>query len=291
MDTPELGSLLDVEADTHVSVVRIKAGSLHREPMTQMIEEPTHLFIVVEEDAQATVEVTARASFRMEVIVERNASVTIVCIQQTSGSIVQRSSVQEGATITFQNVTLASEVEHHVQSHLQGRSATSDIDWVFYATGTDKHVLSARNIFDAADGRGEITMKGVAEKSAHVKCNGFIAIGLEGAGTDTYLTEDVLMLDSTAKVDAIPGLEIKTNDVKASHSATISRVTLEDVFYFASRGIDEEQARQMYVLGFLGDLTKKIVDEEVRGRVELHITSHSSTSPVHRFGRQRELLR
>jgi len=267
MDAPELGSLLDVDADATVSVVRIKAGSLHREPMTQMIEDPTHLLIVVGEDAQVTVEVTARASFRMEVIVERNASVSVVCIQQTSGNIVQRSSVQEGASIRFQNVTLASEVEHHVQSHLQGRSATSDIDWIFYATGTDKHVLSARNVFDAAEGGGEITMKGVAEKSAHVKCDGLIDIGLQGAGTDTYLTEDVLMLDSTAKVDAIPGLEIKTNDVKASHSATISKVTPEDLFYFASRGIDEEQARQMYVLGFLGDLTKNINNENLRKKV------------------------
>lgn len=271
MDAPELGSLLDVEADTTVSVVRIDAGSQHREPLHHIIEQPTHLLIIIGEDTQATVEVTARASCCMEVIVERNASVTIVCIQQTSGAIAQRSSVQEGASIRFQNVTLASQVEHHVQSHLQGRGATSDIDWVFYATNTDKHTISARNVFDGAEGGGEITMKGVAEKSAHVKCYGLIDIGLQGAGTDTYLTEDVLMLDSTAKVDAIPGLEIKTNDVKASHSATISKVTSEDLFYFASRGIAQEEARHMYVLGFLGDFTKKITDVNIREEVLVDI--------------------
>ena len=75
------------------------------------------------------------------------------------------------------------------------------------------------------------------------------------------------MLDDTAKVDAIPGLEIKTNDVKASHSATISKVTPEDLFYFASRGIAEKEARRMYVQGFLGDLTKRIEHTALRESV------------------------
>ena len=72
------------------------------------------------------------------------------------------------------------------------------------------------------------------------------------------------MLDRTAKVDAIPGLEIKTNDVKASHSATVSRVTEEDLFYFGSRGIAEREARRMFVEGFLGELVAKIGDSASR---------------------------
>jgi Fe-S cluster assembly scaffold protein SufB len=91
-----------------------------------------------------------------------------------------------------------------------------------------------------------------------------IEISPGGGGTDTYLTEDVLMLDRTAKVDAIPGLEIKTNDVKASHSATVTRVTPEDLFYFSARGIPEHEARAMYIQGFLSDLAQKIGDERSR---------------------------
>jgi Fe-S cluster assembly protein SufB/Fe-S cluster assembly protein SufD len=72
------------------------------------------------------------------------------------------------------------------------------------------------------------------------------------------------MLDPTAKVDAIPGLEIKTNDVKASHSATVSRVTSEDLFYFAARGIEETIARQMYIEGFLVEVVDKIEDSALQ---------------------------
>ena len=72
------------------------------------------------------------------------------------------------------------------------------------------------------------------------------------------------MLDPTSKVDAIPALEIKTNDVKASHSATIARVTEEDLFYFGARGIAPAEARRMFVLGFLGDITQRITSDEER---------------------------
>lgn len=75
------------------------------------------------------------------------------------------------------------------------------------------------------------------------------------------------MLDKTAKVDAIPGLEIKTNDVKASHSATVSRVTEEDLFYFAARGIIEKEARRMFVEGFLGEMVGKIGSQTAREEI------------------------
>ena len=104
-------------------------------------------------------------------------------------------------------------------------------------------------------------MKGIAQDKAHAAAHGIIMIGPQGNGTDTYLTQSVLMLDATAKVDAVPALEIKTNDVKASHSASVARVSPEDLFYFASRGIPAKEARQMFVEGFLGEVVQRFPDE------------------------------
>jgi len=101
-------------------------------------------------------------------------------------------------------------------------------------------------------------VKGVAEGKAHCKCDGMIEIGADGTGTDTYLTQDVLMLHPTANVDAVPALNINTNDVKASHSATVSRVSPEDLYYFGARGITKKEAQKMYVLGFLGDMLQRV---------------------------------
>lgn len=115
-------------------------------------------------------------------------------------------------------------------------------------------------------------MKGVVEGKSRIACNGKIEIGLGGSGTQTYLTQNILLLDSTASADAVPGLEIKTNDVKASHSATVSRVNPEDVFYAGTRGISPGDARRMYVEGFLGSVFETMGDETLRAEVMKRIT-------------------
>ena len=230
--------------------------------------------VVAEQGSKATVSLvfdpsadTCHAS--LEIVLAADAHLTVLCLQTSQKSLTfrQNSTVADGAHLHVQNVTLGSRTDQSLTSHLEGVRAVSDIDWIFYACDKDAHTLSAQNVFSGSHGSGQITMKGVAEDTARVQCDGMINIEEGGSGTDTYLTEDVLMLDPSAKVNAVPGLEIKTNDVSASHSATVSKVTPEDLFYFASRGIDASRARGMYVRGFLGDLTARIAHSDLRGRV------------------------
>lgn len=208
----------------------------------------------------------------VEVFLEEGAELEFVSEQVADSSITltikQRSQLQSNAKISWRNVTLGGKtVDHDLQSALKGVDAVSAIDWMFYAKGQETYRLDAKNSFDGRRGGGEIVMKGVAEEKGHVRASGMIEIGLGGGQTDTYLTQDVLMLDRTAKVDAIPGLEIKTNDVKASHSATVSRVTEADLFYFAARGIAEREARRMFVEGFLGEVVGRMRSASVRDEV------------------------
>jgi SUF system FeS cluster assembly, SufBD len=189
-----------------------------------------------------SVEIAGSGPLTVEVHVEAGdeSDADLLCLQAAdpgaSVTVRQSAVLGNGASLRSRHASLgASESDHEVRSVLTGRSARSDIEWICYAKGTERHQLRAFNVFEAQDGAGEIIMKGVAEQQAHLSEKGTILIGLTGNGTNTYLTQQVLMLDRTAKVDAVPGLEIKTNDVKASHSATVARVTDEDLFYFASR--------------------------------------------------------
>lgn len=210
----------------------------------------------------------------LHIIAEDEAlwDVTIITASASEAlNITQHHELGRGARLNLHIITLHANIEHTLISHVAGENTESSIDWMFYAKGSEKQMLNVRNIFDGREGRGEILMRGIAEDHAHSTCKGMIEIGLHGGGTNTYLTQEVLMLDSTSKVDAIPALEIKTNDVKASHSATVARVTEEDLFYFGARGIDPHEARRMFVLGFLGDITERIPDDNVREEVILAI--------------------
>ncbi|MDB4978328.1 MAG: Fe-S cluster assembly protein SufD [Candidatus Peribacteria bacterium] len=245
----------------------------------------THVVIVVGKGAKASFFEHLRSdrehdssgytgvwSHVVEIFAEDESDCTFTSLQAVDPGVEtwlqQRTRVGSGATCTVRTVTLGGKsVEQVFQSDIVGHHGTSTLEWVFYAKGMEKQKLSAMNKFHAASGAGEITMKGIAEQKAHIACDGKINIGLKGGGTDTYLTQEVLMLDSSAKVDAVPGLEIKTNDVKASHSATVARLTEEDLFYFGARGIPSADARHLFIRGFLGDVTERISEEQLQEAV------------------------
>ncbi len=218
--------------------------------------------------AEATIfDTSTSKKHAVSVTLERGSRLTYVSLS-TGSARTLASSVGEGARLHWHCTTLGGGGEtHSLVSRCEGVKAESTVDWIFSATGNEKQSVSVRNVFDAAEGGGEITLRGIAEGKAFVTCDGMIEITEKGRGTNTYLTEDVLMLDPTAHVDAVPGLEIRTNDVKASHSATVSRVTAENLFYLQSRGIDEKTARRMFTEGFLSALTERIPDTEIQRKV------------------------
>ena len=263
------GTLLPVENSRKKIALSIKEKANVREK----VSDDTHLLIHCAQDSHAIVclEIAA-AFFDCEVILEDNASLSLVCLQKSPQSqIRQRSLVGAGAKIHWHTISLGAELSQELVSEVKGDNAMSSVESVSFVKGGERHAVSVRNVFSAQNGRGEIVMRSVAEDQARSEQRGMIEIGPQGNGTDTYLTQEVLMLDPTAKVDAIPALEIRTNDVKASHSASVSRVTEEDLFYFGSRGISINEAREMYIEGFLSASAENIPDKGMRGMVRDHL--------------------
>jgi Fe-S cluster assembly protein SufD len=96
---------------------------------------------------------------------------------------------------------------------------------------------------------------------------GMIYVDPVAVQTDGYQSSRNLILDTRAHADAIPGLEIKTDDVRCSHGATISQIDADQIFYLRSRGLDEATAREMIVNGFFQDIVDKVRDEDLRAEL------------------------
>ncbi|OGJ59362.1 hypothetical protein A2635_04615 [Candidatus Peribacteria bacterium RIFCSPHIGHO2_01_FULL_51_9] len=237
--------------------VRVPPHCHCEEPMRIFVNEhQMHLSIDVGEGAHVIFVETVEhpcTSYVVHLMVGPLARVYFFSLNKAGGIVIEQKSVlADKAHVHWCNLTLGcGKVTHTLRSIVRGNRAKSTIDWAFYGKNSDQYSLRVQNTFEACEGSGEVTLRGVAEERAHVQCYGAIDIHSNGSGTSTHLTEEVLMLDPTAKIDIIPALEIRTNDVKASHSATVSRVTPDDLFYFGSRGIIECDARRMFIDGFL----------------------------------------
>jgi Fe-S cluster assembly protein SufD len=82
--------------------------------------------------------------------------------------------------------------------------------------------------------------------------------------TDGYQRNDALLLSETARIDAIPGLEIEADDVRCTHGATAGRVDEEQLFYAMCRGLTRSEAMHMIVSGFFQRVFDRIPVEAVR---------------------------
>ncbi|MDD5041155.1 MAG: SufD family Fe-S cluster assembly protein [Candidatus Peribacteraceae bacterium] len=229
------------------------------------------------EKALVTVECSARtknARRSMKVELESKSTLNLVFVWRgkTSAAITQEFHVGAGARLHLANISLGS-CRHDVVSEVAGARGESRIDWIVHGSGTMECRITARNIFQNKNGSGDLTMRGVAEGNAKIVCNGSVEIGPKATGTKAHLIEKILLLDPTARADATPSLDVKTHDVEAGHSASVSRIHPEDLFYFASRGVSGKKARKLFVEGFLGSGIEEIEDEGLKGMTQ-ELLSH-----------------
>jgi len=85
-----------------------------------------------------------------------------------------------------------------------------------------------------------------------------IRIKEKASKSNSYLSGRSILLDKGAKSDSIPGLEIFTNDVRATHSASVAQVDDEQIFYLQTRCLNREEAERTIVEGFLEPLSRKM---------------------------------
>jgi len=149
----------------------------------------------------------------------------------------------------FKKITLDKTGEYLVE--LVGPGAKVEIVGAFRASGSEKKEVSVTICHKAPHTRADTTLKGVGEDSSFIKFVGRIIIDEDCGDSQSFLTERILLLSETAKAEAIPDLEIKTDDVKCSHAASVSYIPEEHLFYLQSRGIPRKKAEEMVVEGFL----------------------------------------
>ena len=91
-----------------------------------------------------------------------------------------------------------------------------------------------------------------------------IKIVKEAKNSRSYLAHHAMILERSAKSDAIPGLEIDNNEVKATHSASVAQIDEEQLFYLMARGLSPDEARKMVVLGFFEPVLSRVPIEQTR---------------------------
>lgn len=152
-----------------------------------------------------------------------------------------------------------------------GPGATTEDYEILFGNGKQRFDVVTDLHHDVPNTSGRITVRSVLKEKSRSLLRGMIRIGEGGANTSSYLAEHGMLLSKDAKCDAIPGLEILTNGVKATHSASVSQMDEEHLYYLQTRGLAREEAEKMMVLGFFDPVISRIPTDVVRDKLRFQI--------------------
>jgi Fe-S cluster assembly protein SufD len=98
--------------------------------------------------------------------------------------------------------------------------------------------------------------------------NGRIVVRPDAQRTDAKQSNRNLLLSDDAVVYTRPQLEIRADDVRCTHGATIGHLDEEALFYLRARGLGSREARALLLRAFAGEVLENVSHEGLRGRLE-----------------------
>ena len=106
--------------------------------------------------------------------------------------------------------------------------------------------------------RSTIISKGISASNSQNSYRGLVKIGQKAAGARNYSQCDSILIGDTAHANTFPYIHVDNNTANVEHEASTSKIGEEQLFYFAQRGISEEDAISMMVSGFCKDVFNQL---------------------------------
>ena len=207
---------------------------------------------------------TQQAYFELlECHVGQNASLEMVTLQAMDSKSANFSNrkafLERDGRISWYSGMFGSQLSRYkIDSIMKGPGSIAEDVEIIFGVADQSFDVTSNLIHEGNNSRGRVLVKSVMKDASKSLFKGMIKIGKGAKGSESYLAGHSILLDKGAKSDAIPGLEIETNEVKATHSASVAQMDEYQIFYLMSRGLNLESAKREIVSGFLEPLSRRM---------------------------------
>lgn len=215
----------------------------------------------------------------VEIVVKKNARVRYTTIQNWSNNVynlvTKRATAAEGATMEWIDGNIGSKVTMKYPAvFLLGEHAKGETLSIAFAGEGQHQDAGSKMVHAAPNTSSTIVSKSVARGGGRTSYRGLVQI-MEGAhGSKSSVVCDALLVDTISRSDTYPYVDIREDDVKMGHEATVSKVSEDQLFYLMSRGLTEEEAMAMIVRGFVEPIARELPMEyalELNRLIELQM--------------------
>ena len=256
-------------------------------PRNLILENPIHFLVCLSEDGHSTISrnvIFADESSKATIVQElyspniqtqqaylelmntslgANAHLDVTTLQMIDQHAVafstRRTDLAQDAKVNWYSGIFGSMLSRYkIEYFLNGTGASSNDSEVIFGNNEQSFDIQTNVNHESPATEGRVVEKSILRNKSKSLFKGMIRIKENAAKSNSFLSGRSILLDKDAKSDAIPGLEIFTNDVKATHSASVAQIDEEQIFYLKSRCLTHEEAERTIVEGFLEPLSRKM---------------------------------
>ena len=192
----------------------------------------------------------------VEIYVKKGAKCRYTTIQNWSNDVynlvTKRAQVEENGIMEWIDGNIGSKTNMKYPSCiLTGEGAHGTCISIAVAGRGQVQDAGAKMIHLAPHTTSEIISKSVASSGGNASYRGTVRIGKKAMHSKSTVKCDTILLDDYSKSYTIPKNIVENNSSYLEHEATVSRISKEKLFYLMSRGINEEKAKELLVMGFI----------------------------------------
>ena len=192
----------------------------------------------------------------VEIYVKKNAKCRYTTIQNWSNNVynlvTKRAIVEEGGLMEWIDGNIGSKTNMKYPSCiLNGEYAKGRCISIAVATHDQIQDAGAKMIHLAPHTSSEIISKSIAANGGEATYRGTVNISKKAEHSKAVVKCDTILIDDESKSDTIPKNIVNNNTSNLNHEATVSKISKDKLFYLMSRGITEEKAKELLIMGFI----------------------------------------
>ena len=256
-------------------------------PRNLVLEKPIHILSCLSDDGISTIArnvIFADESSKATIIQElysfksekqqaylellntniaQNAQLDITTLQMMDQTTVnfstRRTDLGQDSKVNWYSGLFGSMLSRYkIEYFLNGTGASANDSEVIFGNNEQSFDIQTNVNHESPYTDGRVVEKSILRNKSKSLFKGMIRINKKATKSNSFLSGRSILLDKDAKSDAIPGLEIFTNDVKATHSASVAQLDEEQIFYLRTRCLSKEEAERTIIEGFLELLSRKM---------------------------------
>lgn len=238
------------------SYFRINSRAMGQFERTLIIVDDNSTIHYVEGCTAPTYSESSLHAAVVEIYVGKNSTCRYSTIQNWAPNVLnlvtKRAIVEENGTMEWIDGNIGSRATmKYPACILKGDNSNGTCITISVATNNQEQDTGARMIHIGKNTTSNIISKSIARQGGNATYRGKVEIKESAINSKATIKCDSLILDEKSKSDAYPTNICKTTLSNLEHEATVSRVNEDSLFYLESRGLNEEKATELIVLGFI----------------------------------------